>query len=341
MARKRLSGPRADFLTESPEAGKEETVLKPARVLGAGGPPIAQVAAQAATENAFRELADDVAKARAEGRMVLEIPRDQIAPDHLARDRVVQDNDELQSLVESIRAHGQRTPIEVTELGGAGQGSYGLISGWRRLAALEALRAETGDGRYDTVLALLRRPKDSSDAYVAMVEENEIRVGLSYYERARVAAEATKRGVYESEKQALLTLFANVSRAKRSRIRSFVRIYHALDGYMMFPAAIPERLGLAVAEFLKATPEGAKVLRSVLKMGGAGHAEAELALLAEAIRKPSVVKVSDVPRAEQLENGLKLVLKGKTITVSGKPVSDALFDKIRDALSTKSVGRTD
>lgn len=332
MARKRLSGPQADFLTGTPEPGAEDSAPKPARVLGAGGPPIAQVAAQAATENAFRELADDVAKARAEGRMVLEIPRDQIVPDHLARDRVMQDTDEMQALIESIREHGQRTPIELTELDGAGQGRYGLISGWRRLAALEELRTQTGDGRYDTVLALLRRPKDSSDAYVAMIEENEIRVGLSYYERARVAAEATKRGVYESEKQALLTLFANVSRAKRSRIRSFVRIYHALDGHMQFPAALPERLGLAVAEFLKGTPEGAKVLRRALKAGGAGSAEEELALLAAAIKKPAVEKIVDVPRAEQLENGLKLVLKGKTITVSGEPVCDALFDKIRDAL---------
>ena len=107
---------------------------------------------------------------------------------------------------------------------------YGLISGWRRLAALKALHAETGEARFATVQALVRRPETAADAYVNMVEENEIRLGLSHYERARVAALATERGIFESEKKALLALFATASRAKRSRIRAFLDIYHALDG---------------------------------------------------------------------------------------------------------------
>ena len=121
---------------------------------------------------------------------------------------------------------------------------YGLISGWRRLAALKALHAETGDARFATVQALVRRPETAADAYVTMVEENEIRLGLSHYERARVAARATERGVFPSEKAALLALFATASRPKRSRIRAFLDIYHALDGTLRFPAALPERLGL-------------------------------------------------------------------------------------------------
>jgi ParB family chromosome partitioning protein len=44
------------------------------------------------------------------------------------------------------------------------------------------------------VLALIRRPETSADAYLAMVEENEIRAGISFYERARLAAEAAKLG---------------------------------------------------------------------------------------------------------------------------------------------------
>ena len=91
---------------------------------------------------------------------------------------------------------------------------------------------------------MVRRPDSAADAYVAMVEENEIRLGLSQYERARIAALATERGVFPSEKAALLALFASASRAKRSRIRAFLEIYHALDGALRFPAALPERLGL-------------------------------------------------------------------------------------------------
>ena len=52
---------------------------------------------------------------------------------------------------------------------------YGLISGWRRLTALQALHAETGEARFATVQALVRRPETAADAYVTMVEENEIR----------------------------------------------------------------------------------------------------------------------------------------------------------------------
>ena len=85
-----------------------------------------------------------------------------------------------------------------------------------------------------------------------MVEENEIRLGLSHYERARVAARATERGVFPSEKAALLALFATASRAKRSRIRAFLDIYHALDGSLRFPAALPERLGLRLVEKVRA-----------------------------------------------------------------------------------------
>ena len=99
------------------------------------------------------------------------------------RDRIAVAPDDLAALTESLRARGQQTPIEVVDLGG---GQYGLISGWRRISALRALLDETGEAQFATVLALLRQPADASAAYVAMVEENEIRIGLSYYERARL-----------------------------------------------------------------------------------------------------------------------------------------------------------
>ena len=128
---------------------------------------------------------------------------------------------------------------------------YGLISGWRRLQALKALHAETGEPRFATVQALVRRPETAADAYVTMVEENEIRLGLSHYERARVAALATARGVFPTEDDALRALFATASRPKRSRIRAFLEIFHALDGCLRFPAHLPERLGLALVERLR------------------------------------------------------------------------------------------
>ncbi len=199
-------------------AGSEENVPRAEHSAPAFPPagPIARVAAEAAGAAALDEIAETLRRAREDGRLVLDLPLDAIAPDHLARDRVPAEDEEMAALRESLRAHGQRTPIEVTPLvtGAGGALPYGLISGWRRLTALQALHAETGEARFATVQALVRRPETAADAYVTMVEENEIRLGLSHYERARVAARATERGVFPSEKAALLALFATASRAE-------------------------------------------------------------------------------------------------------------------------------
>ena len=107
------------------------------------------------------------------------------------------------------------------------------------------------EGGTRQVLALLRHPSEASEAYLAMVEENEIRVGLSYFERARIATKATDQGVYDSDKAALLSLFAAASRAKRSKIRSFLSVVRQLDGVLRFPQALGERLGLQLSKKLE------------------------------------------------------------------------------------------
>ena len=94
----------------------------------------------------------------------------------------------------SIRAHGQRTPAEITMLDegdedGHSPYRFGLISGWRRLRALSELYEETGEVRFATIKALMQPEAEAAASYVAMVEENEIRAALSYYERARLVAD--------------------------------------------------------------------------------------------------------------------------------------------------------
>ena len=147
MARRRLTptpaeagGPRADPFPRS------DLLLRLSPTA-----PIARVAAEAAGAAALQELTDSVARARETGRIVLDLPLEAIAADHLTRDRLPVEDEEMGALRASIRAHGQRTPIEVTPLvadGEEGALPYGLISGWRRLEALKALFAETGDARF-------------------------------------------------------------------------------------------------------------------------------------------------------------------------------------------------
>ena len=338
MARRRLAPlpaaadvPRAEHFAGEPAA--------PASGFGpldAGRPPIARVAADAAGAAALEEMAETLRRARDDGRLALELPLAAIAADHLTRDRLPAEDEDMAALRESLRAHGQRMPIEVTPLladPAAGGLPYGLISGWRRLVALRTLHAETGDPRFATVRALVRRPETAADAYVAMVEENEIRVGLSHYERARVAALAARRGVFASEKQALLALFGSASRAKRSRIRAFLELYHALDGSLRFPAQLPERLGLALVERVRA--EGPERIAAAVAGADPRSPEAERALLAELLAPTRSPARSPAP-AEPLRAGVSLeqALRGRTLTLRlrGEGVTPAFAAEVRAAL---------
>ncbi len=269
--RKRLTPANPDFLGAAPET-------KSMAPMGGMRAPIADVASEASATSALEELSREVQSARSEGRMITALPLSQIRLDHLVRDRVANDNDDMAALVSSLRDRGQQTPIEVVALA---EGGYGLISGWRRCTALLQLAEEgQGDG---TVLTIERRAGDAPAAYLAMVEENEIRVGLSYFERARIAAKAVEQGVFDTEKQALLELFRTASRAKRSKIRSFINVVHALDGVLRFPHAIGERLGLQLSAALEREAGTDVRLRAALQAADPQTTEAELKLLADMV----------------------------------------------------------
>ncbi|WP_103336417.1 ParB/RepB/Spo0J family partition protein [Pseudotabrizicola formosa] len=301
---------------------------------GLGAPaPIAQVVAEASAQAALTELSDAMARARAEGRLVLRLALDQIDCDHLMRDRIGLDEEELAPLMTSLRSHGQRTPVEVVELS---SGRFGLISGWRRIQALTRLFAETGEPRFAEVQALLRQPGSAQEAYVAMVEENEIRLGLSYYERARIAARAVDAGVFETEKQALQRLFASASRSRRSKIGSFVSLYRLLDEVLRFPAALPERLGLALAQALDQRPAEAQALVEGLAADPAPDPAGEQARLAAFVSRktgsePAKPRVLP-PSVKEMRPGVFLEVSGgwsrPVLTLSG-PRVDPDF---RDAL---------
>ena len=203
-------------------------------------PPIASVAGDASRVAALEELSEALRRARAEGRMITSLPIAQIDEAYLVRDRIAVDDDDMNALRESLKARGQQTPIEVVELA---VGRFGLISGWRRMQALRAIGVET-------VNAIITAPRDAPEAYVAMIEENEIRVGLSYFERARIVVKSVQTGVFETEKSALQTLFAHASRAKRSKIKSFIPVADILGGALNFPTQMGERMGLQLSKAL-------------------------------------------------------------------------------------------
>jgi ParB family chromosome partitioning protein len=260
--------------------------------------PIADVAGDAATMAALQDLTHSLTSARSEGRLIQRLPLDEIDAAYLVRDRIAMDPEEMAALTESLRQRGQQTAIEVADLGEgrATGGRWGLISGWRRLQALRHLQTQTGGT--DTVLAIVRAPRDAADAYLAMVEENEIRVGLSYYERARIVARVTDQGVYPQDRAALQALFPTASRSRRSKIGSFLRIVRALDDHLRFPAALNERLGLTLSAALEADPALAARLAAALAGEDAPRtaprtAAEEAAILQEVLRPRTPDAASD------------------------------------------------
>ena len=286
-----------------------------------GAPPIAEVAGQSAALAAAEGLMREITEARADGRLAQAVPLDQITADHLVRDRIGADADEMAALMESIRTHGQRTPLELIE---TGPEAYGLISGWRRLQALTALYAETGEERFSKALAVLRAPEDAGAAYVAMVEENEIRVGLSYYERARIAALAAKENAFPDAEAAVDALFAAGSKAKRSKIRSFLGVYQGLGDLLTFPGAMNERVGLKVAQALKDGQR--KRLRAALTPPQES-AEAEATALLAALAP----EAAPAPAPEILAPGVEMRLKGQSLTLKGPGVTEDLIARLRAA----------
>ncbi len=293
--RKRLTPPRPDQARPDAADG-----AAPAPARGPLAPaPIAQVAGEASAAAALATLADEMHTALAEGRIIEAVPLEMIDAFHLVRDRVVMDEEEMSALMASLRARGQQMPVELVHFDDHPEGlRYGLVSGWRRLTALRRLLAETGDARFATVRAMVIRPETAQDAYISMVEENEIRVNLSFYERARIALRATRTGVFDDIRAALRGLYGSTTRSKRSKIGSFVALVEAFDDVLLHPAAISEKLGLALAREMVRQPGFVSDLRDRLESDPRETPANEIRILAAAIMPPPAAETeTGAPRS--------------------------------------------
>ena len=297
-------------------------------------PPVARIAADAATQAALDDLADELRQARDNGRMVVELPLDAIDAGHLHRDRMRLDPDDMAVLKASISDRGQQAPIEVVALD---DGRFGLISGARRLAALQALHQETGDARFSRVKALLRPFDSAPEAYLAMVEENEIRADLSFYERARLADEAARIGIFDTPAAAVKELFVHAAAPKRSKILSFVALHRTIGEALHFPEAIPEKLGLALVKALEADPQLAKVAITRLRGTNPMNAVEERAVL-EALLRPAAAKETKSAEDAAFQIGAGLQLKGRAgrVVLSGQGVTNDLLRDLAEWLRSRS-----
>jgi ParB family transcriptional regulator, chromosome partitioning protein len=179
------------------------------------------------------------------------LPTAAIDADALSRDRTAHDAEALTELRLSISSHGLRMPVEVFELAEPeGDLRYGLISGYRRLAAFRTLHQFSGNDRYLEIPALIREPQSITDCLVAMVEENEIRAEISPYERGRLAVTTRNAGLFPTVEQAVETLYPTATRQKRNRLRAIATLCEELDGHLAAPETLSERQTLRIAAAL-------------------------------------------------------------------------------------------
>ncbi|MEL7090186.1 MAG: ParB N-terminal domain-containing protein [Pseudomonadota bacterium] len=325
--RKRLTAPDPARIAATPDTPAMDIPVGYAPDQMKRRAPIADVAGQTAKTAALETVLQEMHAARTEGRLVQTIPLEAVDGSYMLRDRVAIDPDEMATLEASLKARGQQTPIEVVE---TAPGRYGLISGWRRITALRSLARQGAVA--DTVLALIRNPDTASDAYVAMVEENEIRVGLSYFERASIVARAVEGGVFRDEKEALNSLFAAASRAKRSKINSFLPVVKTLGAQIRFPAALTERLGLAVATRIRDDAEWGRRLYDRLRKAAPATAEDEVALFQKALdggtTAPGPARKTTKPAATPAPAPITVTRSKGALRLSGPAVTDDLLDAV-------------
>lgn len=308
--RKRLEAPSADDLDR---LEREISDHAPDRS-SASAAPIAQVAADAARawvaedagarEAAARDHADaeQLRKAESDGRLIREIPLTEIDADDMVRDRTQLDPEEMLELRGSILKNGLRLPIEVYELAGSREGfRYGVLSGYRRLKALQDIWEQTELDRYSRIRALVREPDGIPAAFAAMVEENEVRSGLTPFERGRIAVIAAQSGAFPNVEAAVDALFATASKAKRSKVRSFALVFEELGDMLRFPEALSEKRGLKLATAMREGRDD--VARMALEAASpALSPEAEWAILepivSDAERAPRNVRRGGRPRRD-------------------------------------------
>ena len=317
--------------------------------------PIAQIAGEIARVAEPLDIEKRVSNARdshdaeawrqasADGRVITDLALDRIDLDYMLRDRIVVEMSELEELKSSILAHGLRLPVEVVALE---DGSYGLVSGWRRVTAMRQLHEEDPT-RFATIKAIIRPPYEAAALYTAMVEENELRSQVTPYERGRIAVVAASMGAFADTEAAIETIFAAASKAKRSKIRSFAYVHDELGDMLQFPTDLSERNGLRLAYALR---EGfAAELRGALRGAVRGGPALEWALLepivaaAEAVERtherggrPKTRFAKPTGRPDDLANGITMerVLHedGYSIRLRGDVVDVTMVDQLMDQL---------
>ncbi len=259
----------------------------------------------------------------------------------LIRDRTSLEPEALEELETSILRHGLRMPVEVYAIEGpAGGTAWGLISGLRRVTVFRRLHERTGLAEFASIPAFIRAPVNIAGAMIAMVEENEIRAGISSYERGRIAMVVRDNGFFPTIEEAVEKLYPGASSQKRARLRALARLAEEVDGFLTAPEDLSQTQALRLAdacrmgfgELIRATlaesgmtePGGQwQILQPVL-------AEAELGARAELVRPGRPRRVLR-PR-HGLTVRREMARDGWVLRFTGREATGALIEQVMDEI---------
>ena len=262
--------------------------------------------AEAAIRAENDRLAHEYVALKKNGQIVGLVPVDEIRAEKLIRDRSAQRDPELDELKASIKAVGLSNPIRVEEV----EGGYELIQGFRRLTAYRELLAETGDTQFARIPATLEARGARIDTlYRRMVDENLVRRDISFAEMAQLAmsyGDRTGQTIgYGGDP--VDVLYGSAGRQKRSYIRHFAHLLREVGDSLKFPEAIPRATGLGVVKLLDSSPRAAGQLRALLQAHPDRDAQAEVALLRQAVA--GGVKAPKKPRAATSKSSARTTIK--------------------------------
>lgn len=168
--------------------------------------------------NSIDELAERADKLL-EGETVIEIEPDEI-DDSFVRDRIEDDPEEFQELLNALRDHGQNSPVLVRPHPSK-SGRYMIVFGHRRVKAARQL------GR--KVRAVVKAMQDR-DHVVAQGQENSARANLSFIEKALFAAKLSQLNYDNDNATALAAL--SIDKATLSKMLSVASLPGPLLGAM-------------------------------------------------------------------------------------------------------------
>ena len=125
---------------------------------------------------------------------------------------------------------------------------YGLLSGFRRIAAYRAL-AETGLAEKFAPPSppSCARPPTAPPASPPWSRRTRSRADLSPWEKGRIAVVARDQGVFATIEAAVDRLYPAADATRRSRLRSIARLAKSLEGALTAPEKFSDRQLLRIA----------------------------------------------------------------------------------------------